>query len=248
MRSGALLALSALATLSGAGSSRAAPAVLGVEVLGPRVTLADLAPSACDDGAAVDLGPAPAPGGSRLLARAELDAAARDAKVTCRRLPSAVRVVRKMRSLDARALEALAREGLEGSLPRGASLARVRAPRAVTVADGWDRVEAIVPRTPRRRGTFATTVRLRLERAGAEIGSLDVPVELALSEAAEAADVEKGAPLSVIVASGLVQVTAAAIAGASGDAGSIIPVTIRTSGRVLRARIVDRTRAVAEDG
>jgi hypothetical protein len=58
-------------------------------------------------------------------------------------------------------------------------------------------------------------------------------------------DVAKGATITLLVRRGLVEVSIGAVAGADGDTGGILPVLLKPSGRVVRARIVDKDHAVA---
>ena len=55
--------------------------------------------------------------------------------------------------------------------------------------------------------------------------------------------------LGLVVRKGLVEVSIAGVAGSDADVGGVLPVVLRPSGRVLRARAVDRDHALAlEDG
>ncbi len=237
----ALLALLALAP----------PAVASpparVAVAGVRVRVADVVPHAPTDAAEVDLGPAPAVGGSRLITRDDILRALRARQATePARLPDAVRVVRQTRTLAAPELDQITRESLPpAGLPRGASLSAVRAPRAVEVPAGWSAVRAELPRPPRRPGPFATTATLTFLRGEETLARVMVPVELVLPASAAAPDLARGAAVTLSVRRGLVEIRAGGSAGADADVGDTLPVVLRPSGRVLRARLVEPTLAVA---
>jgi flagella basal body P-ring formation protein FlgA len=59
----------------------------------------------------------------------------------------------------------------------------------------------------------------------------------------------KGAPVTLVVRRGLVEVTAPAVLSVDADVGDIVQVLLRPSGRAMRAHLVAKDRAVAlEDG
>ena len=90
-----VVALEAMST-----AASGAQPVKEIQVTGPRVTLAEIVPSAPASVATADLGPAPAPGGSRFVTQEELRTAASGAPAkVIAALPAAVRVVRKMKKL-----------------------------------------------------------------------------------------------------------------------------------------------------
>ncbi len=239
-----------LGLVSAAGLARAQGPVATVEVSGPRVRLGDLVPHAGAAVGAADLGVAPQPGGSRLVTRDELARAAAEAGAPkSLRLPSSVRVVRRMRKLAAAEVDRLVRDALAGpSLPRGAVLTAVRAPRLLEVADGWDAVAAELPKPPKRSGPLPTTALLTFSRAGEVIARASVPVDLTLSADAAVSDVARGAAITLVIRRGLVEITVSALAGADADIGAVLPVTVRPSGRVVRARLVEKDRAEPVDG
>lgn len=225
----------------------AASPPLRVAVTGARVRVADVVPDAPPDAAAVDLGPAPAPGGTRLIERAAILRALRERQATePAHLPEAVRVSRRTRTLSPAELERLVRDALPpGRLPRGAALTAVRPPRALEVPAGWSAVAAELPRPPRRAGPFATTAYLSFLLGEDTLARVAVPVDLALPAGAAAPDLARGAAVTLVVRRGLVEVRASGSAGADADVGDTLPVVLRPAGRVLRARLVERDLALA---
>lgn len=221
-----------------------------VEVSGLRVRVGDVVRDAPATVADVDLGPAPQVGGSRVINRAQiLDAVRARGNEGPLRLPEAVRVVRRVRSLTPGDLDRMVRDALPQSrLPRGATLAAVRAPRAIELPAGWTSVTAELPRPPRRAGTFATAAMLTLRLGDEVIARASVPVELALSAEAAAPDVARGGALTLLVRAGLVEVRVGASAAIDADVGDTLPVVLRPSGRVLRARLIERDLALAVEG
>lgn len=243
------IAAIALATAA-APALGAAPSVPEIAVARGRVTIADVLPGAAKEIAFVDLGPAPAPGGSRVITRDDLRRALAAAGARePRALPAAVRVVRRMVKIGAAEMDRLARGALSGSsLPRGATLSAVRAPRSAEVAAGWDAVRASLPRPPHRMGPFTAVAMIHFTAGTEELAAVPVPVDLTLSAEAMAYDLPRGSTLTLVVKRDLVVVEVAAIAGADADVGAILPVTIRPTKRVVRARLVSRERAEIVEG
>jgi len=237
-----VLALVANAQLADAGP----PA--RVEVTGTRVRVADVIRNAPADAAEVDLGPTPAAGGSRVIGRDQILQALREHQATePSRLPEAVRVVRRMRALTLAELEPMVREALQ-QLPRGASIASVRAPRSVEVPAGWSGVTAEMPRPPRRTGAFAATAILTFHAGSDVIARVPVHVDLTLSAEAATPDLAHGTAVTLVVRQGLIEVRIGASAGADANIGDTIPVVLRPSGRVLQARLIEPTVALAIEG
>ncbi len=215
-----------------------------VQIRGARVRAKDiLGPAAAD----VDLGATPPVGASRVIERADIERAYAAANVPApKMIPSAVRVTRKMRRLEAAEVSAAIRLALdETTLPHNATLLAVRAQAADVPAD-FERVALDLPPLPRRSGviTVHSPVRL-LGEDGATIQRLVVPLEIALPAEAAIPDVAKGASVSLVIRKGLVELTVGAVATADADVGGIVGIMIKPSGRVVRARLLDKSHAVA---
>jgi hypothetical protein len=249
MRPGALLLGLALACgVAAPASGRVLPEV---SIVTTRLHFGDVVPHAPPEAADLDLGPAPCFGCSRLITRDELRHLLDDAKITAKvTLPDGVRVTRKGRTLGAPELEKMLREAMTGAaMFRGVTIASVRAPRATLVPAGWDTVLGEVPRPPHRAGPVQSTVSLTLLRGQETLIRLFVPVELALGPEAMKPDLAKGAPVTLTLRRGMVEVSVAGRADADADVGGpIFPVVVRPSGRVLRARLLDKDHAEVVDG
>lgn len=226
------LSLSALAI-----EARAIDAPARAEVARGRVLLGDVLPSASPELAAVDLGPSPALGALRVLTRDDLVLAIHDARLEVpARLPRVVRITRRARALGPAELDRLVRSF--AVTPRGVTVAAVRAPRLLSVPDGFDRLRVELPRPPRRSGPFRTTARLDFSQDGETVAQTTVPVELAVSEEAATPDVARSSPLRITVRHGLVEVSVMGMAGSDAFVGDLLPVTLAVgSGRILRARV-----------
>jgi hypothetical protein len=221
-----------------------------VPVTGPRIHVSDVVAGADAQAGAVDLGPVPAPFGSRIIPRAEIVAALRDSGApTPKKLPDAVRVVRKMTQLSASDVERALRDAIaKAKMPRGATLAAVQAPRVLAVPEGWTRAAVDLPRPPRRSGTFTTTAMLTFLREDEVLTRANVPVELTLSAEAATFDVAKGSNVMLVIRRGLVEISVPATAGADADIGARFPILLRPSGRVVQARLVDKDHAESLEG
>ncbi len=239
-------ALAAFAACAWAGSALAD--VRQVALTGARVRVRDVLASAPAEIADVDLGPTPPPGGSRVITRDELrralaergDAAGR------RALPEAVRVVRKTKRMAGPEIDGLVRGELaRGPMPRGATLSGLRPPASSEVPEGCERTGVELPPMPKRRGAYSASVVVTFYCDGAPTSKVTVPANFELSAEAAMSDVLRGAPLTLVLQRGLLEIASAAVAGGEGDIGAVIPVTVRPSGRVLRARLVAKDRAIA---
>jgi hypothetical protein len=236
-------ALTLLAAPGRAASTKPAEAI----VASSRVYLGALVSGLPSEVADIDLGASPAAGGSRVFTRDDLlqalhDHGADDPKS----LPSAVRVTRKTRRLDAAEIDRLVREALGSKLPRGVTLSAVHGPHVVDVPDGWTSVSAELPAPPRRTGPVASAVHLAFLERALLLCALSVPVDLQLSPEAAIYDLTRGGRVTLIVRHGLVEVTVSATAAADADVGSLVPVVLHPSGRVLSARLEDPEHAVVE--
>jgi hypothetical protein len=226
----------------------ALPAVPEIGVAGSRVRIGDLVKGATSVAADVDLGPAPAAGGSRLIEREEMVQALRSRQIVePRNLPAIVRVVRKMKRLWPADLELIVRDALSGKMSPGVSLSAVHPQQFVDVPEGCTRVTADLTRPPHRTGPFPSTVRVTFYDAAQALWILTVPVDLTLSEQAAVPDVQRGARVTLVIRRGLVEVSSAATAGGDADVGGLVPVVLHPSGRVIQARLEDKDHAIAVD-
>jgi len=241
-----LAAFFAVALEAMSSSAAGALPVKEIQVTGPRITLSEVVPTVPASVATADLGPAPAPGGSRVVTQEELRTAATGASAkVIASLPAAVRVVRKMKKLTAADVERETRKAvIAAGLRRGVAIAAVRAPKSSDVAEGFTTIVASVPKPPRRTGRVPTTATLTFQRGTEILARIAVPIDLDLSAEAAVPDIAKGAAVTVTVKSGLVEISASALAGADADVGEDLPVTLRPSGKILRATLVAPGKAV----
>ena len=133
-------------------------------------------------------------------------------------------------------------------LHQGVVLAMVNAERALEVAEGYARVDVEVPRAPKRAGAFATSAVLSfIDTDGQVLSRVAVPIVLAVSEEGAAYDTPRGTAVTLVVRRNLVEVRVPGVATVDGDVGDPVPVQLRSSGRLLHARLVSRDEALATE-
>ena len=224
----------------------APPKVREVVVANSRVHVGDLVPGLAPDAAAIDLGPAPAVGGSRVVDREEILVALRGRDMAePPGLSASIRVVRKVKRLEVAEIDQFVRDGLSMKMPHGVTLDGVHPSGSVNVPDGWTRMTAEIPRPPHRVGPVHCDASVTFFEDTQALSVLSVPVEITVSKDAAVADVQHGARLALVIRRGLVEVTSTGTAGADADIGGIVPVVLRPSGRTILARLEDSTHAVA---
>lgn len=251
-----LLILGALANAAkGAPASPAKTATASadstrVEVKGPRVRAKDVFPSLGPDAADIDLGPTPPIGTTRVIDKSDIEKAFSAASAAPpKKIPAQVRVSRKTRKLSANDVDNAVKSALSAQkLPRGATLIKVRAA-ATEVADDYDHVNVDFPSLPRKAGpvTVSATVTFVSAENATPIYRTIVPLDLALPPEAAFADIARGSPIALVIRRGLVEVSMPGVAAMDGDVGGVVMVTLKPSGRVVRARAVDKDHAVAEE-
>lgn len=243
--------LTALALLASPAPAAAAPPQ-EVAVVGTRIHVGDVASSADASVAAVDIGPSPSPGGSRLVTKSDIVAVltAKNLAIPAT-LPDAVRIVRKAQHLSPAELDGLVRGALNDKpLGHGVTLTAVHAAHGVDVADGWARLDVDVPHPPKHQGPFTTTAIASFYTPDGEaIARVPVPLELAVSAEGALYDTPRGASVTLVIRRNYIEVRTTGMTTADADLGDAVPVQLRSSGRVLRARLTAKDEAVAiEDG
>jgi len=236
-----ILLLAALATLSTGVSARG---VRTIDVVSPRITLGQIMTRLSGEVADLDLGPAPRPNGSRLIQRKEIQKALDEAGfIDVKHVPGAVRVRRKMETLDAKKVQELVEENL--IVKKGVTLEKLRPRPSTRVPAGYDTVTATVPKVPRRKGRWSTSTSLNFYVGTERVARISVPATFDVSAEAAKPDVKKGSPVLLVVRAGQIEVRIKGTAGAPADVGDKLPITLRPSGRIVQARLVTKSRAVA---
>lgn len=208
----------------------------------PRIRLGDVVTSVPASARAHDLGPAPPPGGSRLLSYLELNRALRRLGLAPS-LTESVRVVRAMSERNSDQLQAWFGPEVERAMPAGASLVRMETPRTLRVAPSATVVAVRIGRLPRREGLVQTSAFVELSAGDASVQRVSLALTLRLDATAGRAAVAMGTPLILTISTGRTDVTALGVAASPGEVGDIVPCRVLRTNRVLLARITSSSTA-----
>jgi len=224
------LALVLLATLLCAGSVLAAAPVACAQ---DRITLAEILPAlAGSELGALDLAPAPPPGGVRVVSRAEVLRAISEAGRSAEGLdiPRTARIAREGEHLDAEALTRLAGAAVAEAMgPCEVSGLAVRG--EIDVPSGERTIE--VDRPARLEGgAVAFTVRIGVGRF---LGRVTGQAVLRCPEPV----VTPGTGVTARVAIGAVRVSARGVCREAGRVGDVVRVRIEDTGGLVEARVID---------
>lgn len=154
---------------------------------------------------------------------------------------------KKMRRLTPADLEAMVRDASSNArLPRGAQITAVRSRTPFEVPSFVTMTAEITP-PARRAGTVTTTAVLTFKDDTNIVARELITLDVAIPREALVRDVTKGASITLIIDRGLVEVTAPGVAGADADIGDVVPVLLKPSGRVMRAKLTAKDKAIAID-
>ena len=211
-----------------------------------RITLGDLVPEATGALAALDLGSAPPPGGSRLFSADDIRTAILVAHEKAETLPSLtnVRVVRVTRRFSERELEVLIRPFISALLPPGATLLTLQMPKSILAVPNVTVGEVRIPKLPKRVGLTRSSAIAELVVKGDVLARVPVTMDLQLDESATHYLLERGATLSLVIETGSTRVTAAATLQSPADLGDIVPCQVSRTRKILRAKVVSGREAV----
>jgi len=213
---------------------------------GTRIHLSEVS-DGYDDGdlASLDLGPAPPPGNSRLLSRAEVEdqlrAAGDDAKSL--RMPSALRVKSASKRWSADDLREAVTPRLLAALPPGLKFKTAKLNRALVTSPNVVIGEAHFPKFPKREGELTLTATVDLLQDGATVLRVPVTVVVLVTEAATHATASKGARVNLVIEHGAARVTALATALSDTELGGLGLFRVASTQRVLRARLLSADSA-----
>jgi hypothetical protein len=208
----------------------------------PRIRLGDVVPSVPVSVASDDLGPAPPPGGSRLLSFLELNRILRKHGLSPS-LTESVRVVRAMRERNSDQLQAWFGPEIERAMPAGASLVRMETPRTLRVAPSATVVAVRIGKLPRREGLVQTSAFVELSSGDASVQRVSLALTLRLDATASRVAVSMGTPLILTISTGRTDVTALGVAASPGEVGDTVPCRVLRTNRILLARITSGSTA-----
>ncbi len=210
-----------------------------------RIRLGDLVTSAPEGAADADLGPAPPPGGSRLVSKQEILRQLRELGQDGSNLalPPAIRVTRAANRLSAEELKGLVTPAIARSLPAGTTLGAVTVRSGAVLSRRASVGHVTFPKLPKREGSFKTTAMVELVTDGEVAMRLPVSVTLDLKPEAAKSLLERGAQVNLLIERGPARVTAVGFALREGDVGEVVQFKVQNTQKILRARIESRTLA-----
>lgn len=229
----------------GLGAASPAPAEPQKTVDGPSLKLGDLVEVSAELHE-FELGPAPAPGQSRLVSKDELSRRLAEGGVDSKtvKLPSAIRVTRSARHLSAGDLVKSAAPVLAARLPHGARVVSLTASKGATVAKNVEVTGIRIPKLPRRVGQHTLTLTAELGEQGTISHRLPLRAVITLDENAAKPPVQRGARLDLLIEQGAVRVGASAIALADADVGEVTTFKVEATKKVVRGRVLAANRAM----
>ncbi|MEP7052766.1 MAG: flagella basal body P-ring formation protein FlgA [Pseudomonadota bacterium] len=192
------------------------------------------------DLASLDLGPAPPPGNSRLLSRAEvtdqLRAAGDDAKSL--RMPASLRVRSAAKRWTSDELQDALTPKIISVLPAGVNFKSSKLNRSIVTSPRVKIGDAHLPRIPKHVGELTLTATVDLVQD--DITVLRVPVTLVVqvTELATQPAVAKGTRVNLVIEHGGARVTALAIAMSDTELGATGSFRVASTQRILRARLL----------
>lgn len=209
-----------------------------IVVSGARVELGEIA-AAPEAVRALDLGPAPPPGGSAVLDRELVIGLIRAAGVDPGTvpLPRALRVVGASRKWTPRELTALVIPAIQNSMPRGVKLTYVDARSAIVTPPDAVAGRAEIPRPPKKAGLFKTGVIVPIVAGGNVVHRVPVSVTFDVSDAAARPDVLRGSRVTLVIDRRSARIGASGVSLSDADIGSVTEFRVEKTGKVVRARL-----------
>ncbi len=218
-----------------------AHAELSQTVDGARIHLSDVS-DGYDDGdlASLDLGPAPPPGNSRLMARAEVEeqlrAAGDDTKHL--RMPASLRVKSAAKRWSTDELREALTPKVIGALPVGVRFKSSRLNRSLVTSPRVHVGEAHLPRIPKHVGELTLTASVDLVQDDVTVVRVPITLTVEVSEAATLPAAAKGSRINLVIEHGAARVSALATAMSDTELGATGLFRVASTQRVLRARLI----------
>jgi hypothetical protein len=233
--------LSLCAFLLATTATLSASAELSQTIDTARIHLSDVS-DGYDDGdlASLDLGPAPPPGNSRLLSRAEVEdqlhAAGDDGKSL--RMPESLRIRSASKRWSIEELRETLTPQLIRSLPLGVTFKNAKLSRVLVTSPGVRVGEAHIPRIPKHVGELTLTATVDLMQDDVTVLRVPVTLVVQVSEAATLPAAAKGTRVNLVIEHGPARVTALATAMSDTELGATGLFRVASTQRVLRARLL----------
>lgn len=209
---------------------------------GNRIQLGDIVPNLSPMPAALDLGPAPKAGGSRLLSKQEISRALKDAGASAA-VTDSVRVVRGTKRWTQQNLITWVSPAVQAALPNNATLVQVQAPRTYLTPTNAVVGNIELGQLPRRRGTLHTTAIVDINVDGRLDQRLTLPLVLELAEPQRPVTVPRGQSVTLSISLGQTRVSAIATTMQTAEVGDHTLCRVSRTKKVLRARLLTANTA-----
>lgn len=211
-----------------------------------RLRVGDLFPTVDASVAQVELGAAPPPGQTRLVGRSEVEIALRREGFDPGplKLPPSIRVQTTAKHLRPAELAEQARPAIEAALPRGVAFVKTQSMLVDVVVPPRAAIgKAVVPKPPRQKGPFRTTVMVEVVSDGDVFLRIPFATTLDVDEEAARPDVPRNGRITVSIDEGAVRVTAHAIAMNEGNVGDTISAQVIGTSKIVRAKLISSAEA-----
>jgi hypothetical protein len=215
-----------------------------------RLLAGDIIKSAPPGVAEIDLGPAPPPGGNRLLTKNEIELMLRQRGVDTSKLsiPASLRVVGAAKRLSPAELTALVTPVILQNLPHGVALTKVAPGYDVVVPPSASVGTVEIPRHPRQKGPFRTTASVQMVADGNIVARVPVPIVLEISEEAARPDVARGSRIGLVIDRRSLRIMTQGSCLLDANIGDVVSVLVVPTNRVVKAKITSRDEAHMVEG
>jgi hypothetical protein len=215
-----------------------------------RLLAGDVIPSAPPGVADIDLGPAPPPGGSRLLTKNEIEQMLRKRGVDTSKLaiPASLRIVGASKRISPADLITLITPVILTNLPQGVTLTKMQPGFDVVVPPNATVGTIDIPRHPRQKGSFRTTATVDMVSDGEVVARIPVPIILEISDSAARPDVARGARIGLVIDRRSLRIMTAGSCLLDANIGDVVSVLVVSTSRVVKAKITSRDEAQIIEG
>ena len=211
-----------------------------------RIHLSDVS-DGYDDGelASLDLGPAPPPGNSRLLSRAEVEdqlhAAGDNAKSL--RMPASLRIRSAAKRWTTDELRDTLTPKLVSALPLGVNFKSSKSSRPLVTSPSVKVGEVHLPRIPKHVGELTLTATVDLVQDDVTVVRVPITLVVQVTEIATQPAAAKGTRVNLVIEHGGARVTALAFAMSDTELGATGMFRVASTQRVLRGRLLSSDSA-----
>jgi hypothetical protein len=212
---------------------------------GPRILLSDIVRSAPEELADTDLGPAPPPGGSRVVSQRDVELALARAGAPREKLaiPKQIRVESRSERLSPDELIARVAPRVEAALPPDVELERLTTSRSLVLSPRAELGAVRLPKLPKREGAVKTTLTVEILTPGASPVLVPLTANLRLGPGAAGYAVPRGAELTAFIERGPTRIGAIAVALGDADIDEVVLLQIVKTRKLIKARVESKSTA-----